>query len=88
MNNDEIDSNSVGIVNFPHQKLVQKTFNMWSWKMCLFFLQVLFPLLTKLLENINIQDPSGMEETRMRASTLLCKVNKQQRNHNSQYSYT
>ena len=36
--------------------------------------QVLFPLLTKLLENINTQDPSGMEETRMRASTLLCKV--------------
>ena len=36
--------------------------------------QILFPLLTKLLENINTQDPSGMEETRMRASTLLCKV--------------
>lgn len=90
MNNEEMDSNSVGIVNFPHQILVQKTYQY----MCVVlknvsdFLQVLFPLLTKLLENINIQDPSGMEETRMRASTLLCKVNKQQRNRNSQYSYS
>ena len=41
---------------------------------CALLLQVLFPLLTKLLENINAQDPSGMEETRMRASTLLGKV--------------
>lgn len=31
-------------------------------------------MLNKLLENINLADPSGMEETRMRASTLLCKV--------------
>ena len=37
-------------------------------------LQVLFPLLSKLLEHINSKDPSGVEETRMRASTLLCKV--------------
>jgi brefeldin A-resistance guanine nucleotide exchange factor 1 len=37
-------------------------------------MQVLFPLLSNLLENINPQDPSGIEETRMRASTLLCKV--------------
>jgi hypothetical protein len=46
-------------------------------KMCefiVFLLQVLFPLLSKLLEHINPQDPSGIEETRMRASTLLCKV--------------
>ncbi|CAH1795726.1 unnamed protein product, partial [Owenia fusiformis] len=36
-------------------------------------LQVLFPLLHKLLGTINPQDPNGIEETRMRASTLLCK---------------
>ena len=36
--------------------------------------QVLFPLLSRLLEVINSQDPQGIEETRMRASTLLCKV--------------
>lgn len=36
--------------------------------------QVLFPLLTKLLENISPADVGGMEETRMRASTLLSKV--------------
>ncbi|XP_027452011.1 Golgi-specific brefeldin A-resistance guanine nucleotide exchange factor 1 isoform X9 [Zalophus californianus] len=35
---------------------------------------VLFPLLTKLLENISPADVGGMEETRMRASTLLSKV--------------
>ncbi|XP_033108209.1 Golgi-specific brefeldin A-resistance guanine nucleotide exchange factor 1-like [Anneissia japonica] len=35
---------------------------------------VLFPLLAKLLTNINSQDPVGVEETRMRAATLLCKV--------------
>ncbi|PVD38476.1 hypothetical protein C0Q70_01091 [Pomacea canaliculata] len=44
-----------------------------EWEAC-FNKVVLFPLLTKLLENISPQDPSGMEETRMRASTLLCKV--------------
>lgn len=43
-----------------------------EWETC--FNKILFPLLTKLLENINANDPSGMEETRMRASTLLCKV--------------
>ena len=37
-------------------------------------LQVLFPLLTKLLENISPADPEGMEETRMRGATLLSKV--------------
>ena len=36
--------------------------------------QVLFPLLTKLLENISPADPDGMEETRMRGATLLSKV--------------
>lgn len=49
-----------------------QTLSAAEWEAC--FNKVLFPLLTKLLENINIQDPSGMEETRMRASTLLCKV--------------
>ncbi|XP_078316966.1 Golgi-specific brefeldin A-resistance guanine nucleotide exchange factor 1-like isoform X2 [Crassostrea virginica] len=49
-----------------------QTLSAAEWEAC--FNKVLFPLLTKLLENINIQDPTGMEETRMRASTLLCKV--------------
>ncbi|KAK1791614.1 hypothetical protein P4O66_013617 [Electrophorus voltai] len=37
-------------------------------------LLVLFPLLTKLLDNISPADVGGMEETRMRACTLLSKV--------------
>lgn len=41
---------------------------------CSFCLQVLFPLLTKLLDNISPADVGGMEETRMRACTLLSKV--------------
>ncbi|XP_041364766.1 Golgi-specific brefeldin A-resistance guanine nucleotide exchange factor 1-like isoform X2 [Gigantopelta aegis] len=49
-----------------------QTLSAVEWEAC--FNKVWFPLLTKLLENINPQDPSGMEETRMRASTLLCKV--------------
>ncbi|XP_053393405.1 Golgi-specific brefeldin A-resistance guanine nucleotide exchange factor 1-like isoform X2 [Mercenaria mercenaria] len=49
-----------------------QTLSAVEWEAC--FNKILFPLLTKLLENINTQDPSGMEETRMRASTLLCKV--------------
>ncbi|XP_052237414.1 Golgi-specific brefeldin A-resistance guanine nucleotide exchange factor 1-like isoform X1 [Dreissena polymorpha] len=49
-----------------------QTLSAIEWEAC--FNKILFPLLTKLLENINTQDPSGMEETRMRASTLLCKV--------------
>jgi hypothetical protein len=43
-----------------------------EWCSC--FSDVLFPLMTKLLEPINPLDPQGMEETRMRAATLLCKV--------------
>ncbi|XP_015143944.3 Golgi-specific brefeldin A-resistance guanine nucleotide exchange factor 1 isoform X2 [Gallus gallus] len=43
-----------------------------EWESC--FNKVLFPLLTKLLENISPADIGGMEETRMRASTLLSKV--------------
>ncbi|XP_069123729.1 Golgi-specific brefeldin A-resistance guanine nucleotide exchange factor 1-like isoform X1 [Argopecten irradians] len=49
-----------------------QTLSAAEWEAC--FNKVLFPLLSKLLENINQQDPTGMEETRMRASTLLCKV--------------
>lgn len=49
-----------------------QTLSAAEWEAC--FNKVLFPLLTKLLSNINNQDPSGMEETRVRASTLLCKV--------------
>ncbi|KAI2657621.1 Golgi-specific brefeldin A-resistance guanine nucleotide exchange factor 1 [Labeo rohita] len=37
-------------------------------------LLVLFPLLTKLLDNISPADVGGMEETRMRACTLLSKL--------------
>ena len=46
-------------------------------------LQVLFPLLTKLLDNISPADVGGMEETRMRGCTLLSKVqaNNQQTQH-------
>ncbi|XP_022240117.1 Golgi-specific brefeldin A-resistance guanine nucleotide exchange factor 1-like isoform X2 [Limulus polyphemus] len=43
-----------------------------EWESC--FNKVLFPLLSKLLENLSPQDPIGMEETRMRGATLLCKV--------------
>lgn len=49
-----------------------QTLSAVEWEAC--FNKILFPLLTKLLENIIQSDPSGMEETRMRASTLLCKV--------------
>ncbi|CAG5122355.1 unnamed protein product, partial [Candidula unifasciata] len=48
-----------------------QTLTAMEWESC--FNKMLFPLLTKLLENINPNDPAGMEETRMRASTLLCK---------------
>uniref|UniRef100_T1IU23 SEC7 domain-containing protein n=1 Tax=Strigamia maritima TaxID=126957 RepID=T1IU23_STRMM len=43
-----------------------------EWESC--FNKVLFPLLAKLLENLNANDPVGLEETRMRGATLLCKV--------------
>ena len=43
-----------------------------EWESC--FSTVLFPLLAKLLEPISPQDPTGMEETCMRAATVLSKV--------------
>lgn len=43
-----------------------------QWESC--FNKVLFPLLSKLLEPINMCDPIGMDETRMRTTNLLCKV--------------
>uniref|UniRef100_A0A8C5WLS2 Golgi-specific brefeldin A-resistance guanine nucleotide exchange factor 1 n=1 Tax=Leptobrachium leishanense TaxID=445787 RepID=A0A8C5WLS2_9ANUR len=49
-----------------------QTLDALEWESC--FNKVLFPLLTKLLENISPADVGGMEETRMRASTLLSKV--------------
>ncbi|KAM4636752.1 Golgi-specific brefeldin A-resistance guanine nucleotide exchange factor 1 isoform 3-T3 [Discoglossus pictus] len=49
-----------------------QTLDALEWESC--FNKVLFPLLTKLLENISPADVGGMEETRMRASTLLAKV--------------
>ncbi|XP_030835340.1 Golgi-specific brefeldin A-resistance guanine nucleotide exchange factor 1 isoform X1 [Strongylocentrotus purpuratus] len=47
-----------------------QTLSAVEWESC--FNKVLFPLLTLLLEDTH--DPVGMEETRMRAATLLCKV--------------
>ncbi|XP_074647787.1 Golgi-specific brefeldin A-resistance guanine nucleotide exchange factor 1-like isoform X2 [Tubulanus polymorphus] len=49
-----------------------QTLSAIEWESC--FNKVMFPLLAKLLNNFNLQDPTGVEETRMRASTLLCKV--------------
>ncbi len=49
-----------------------QTLSAVEWEAC--FNKVLFPLLAKLLENIDPQNLVRMEETRMRASTLLCKV--------------
>ncbi|CAM1293367.1 GBF1 (predicted) [Pycnogonum litorale] len=49
-----------------------QTLSAVEWEAC--FNKVLFPLLSKLLEKLNVQDPIGMEETRVRAATLLSKV--------------
>uniref|UniRef100_A0A3Q1C1Z4 Golgi-specific brefeldin A-resistance guanine nucleotide exchange factor 1 n=1 Tax=Amphiprion ocellaris TaxID=80972 RepID=A0A3Q1C1Z4_AMPOC len=49
-----------------------QTLDATEWESC--FNKVLFPLLTKLLDNISPADVGGMEETRMRACTLLSKV--------------
>ncbi|XP_072280556.1 Golgi-specific brefeldin A-resistance guanine nucleotide exchange factor 1 isoform X3 [Pyxicephalus adspersus] len=49
-----------------------QTLDALEWEAC--FNKVLFPLLIKLLENISPADVGGMDETRMRASTLLAKV--------------
>ena len=42
-----------------------------EWEAC--FRQVIFPLLARLLEPVTA-DASALEETRMRAATLLCKA--------------
>ncbi|XP_055026816.2 Golgi-specific brefeldin A-resistance guanine nucleotide exchange factor 1 isoform X7 [Misgurnus anguillicaudatus] len=49
-----------------------QTLDAVEWESC--FNKVLFPLLTKLLDNVSPADVGGMEETRMRACTLLSKV--------------
>ncbi|XP_062256525.1 Golgi-specific brefeldin A-resistance guanine nucleotide exchange factor 1 isoform X3 [Platichthys flesus] len=49
-----------------------QTLDATEWESC--FNKVLFPLLTKLLDNISPADVGGMEETRMRGCTLLSKV--------------
>ncbi|XP_029377816.1 Golgi-specific brefeldin A-resistance guanine nucleotide exchange factor 1 isoform X2 [Echeneis naucrates] len=49
-----------------------QTLDASEWESC--FNKVLFPLLTKLLDNISPADVGGMEETRMRGCTLLSKV--------------
>jgi len=46
--------------------------NATEWENC--FNQVLFPMLASLLEISADVDPIGLEETRMRAATLLCKA--------------
>jgi len=43
-----------------------------EWEDC--FNKVLFPMLARLLEVPSEVDPIGLEETRMRAATLLCKA--------------
>eukprot|EP00795_Rhopilema_esculentum_P008272 gene8272-14228_t len=43
-----------------------------EWENC--FNKVLFPMLARLLEVPSEVDPIGLEETRMRAATLLCKA--------------
>ncbi|XP_016355977.1 Golgi-specific brefeldin A-resistance guanine nucleotide exchange factor 1-like [Sinocyclocheilus anshuiensis] len=49
-----------------------QTLDAVEWESC--FNKVMFPLLTKLLDNVSPADVGGMEETRMRACTLLSKV--------------
>lgn len=41
-----------------------------------FLVQVFFPMLTRLLDDIQTGDRLNLEETRVRASNLLCKVSK------------
>lgn len=43
-----------------------------EWEDC--FQRVLFPLLSQLLQPIGSNDPVAMEETRIRAATVLSKV--------------
>lgn len=49
-----------------------QTLNGPEWEAC--FHRVLFPLLNQLLQPIGPRDPQLMEETRMRAATVLSKV--------------
>ncbi|XP_065333294.1 Golgi-specific brefeldin A-resistance guanine nucleotide exchange factor 1 isoform X2 [Cloeon dipterum] len=52
-----------------------QTLSAAEWESC--FNKVLFPLLAKLLEpatNSEVDDPAGIEETRMRGATVLSKV--------------
>lgn len=49
-----------------------QTLNGPEWEAC--FHRVLFPLLTQLLQPIGPRDAQAMEETRMRAATVLSKV--------------
>ncbi|KAG8226683.1 hypothetical protein J437_LFUL005497, partial [Ladona fulva] len=49
-----------------------QTLTAQEWESC--FNQVLFPLLTKLLEPVPHQIPGGLEEIQMRAATVLSKV--------------
>lgn len=52
-----------------------QTLNGDEWESC--FNKVLFPLLSKLLEPMPNNDQTGLEETRMRAATVLSKVSGQ-----------
>eukprot|EP00794_Sanderia_malayensis_P012101 gene12101-13351_t len=49
-----------------------QTLTATEWESC--FNKVLFPMLARLLEVPSDVDPIGLEETRMRAATLLCKA--------------
>lgn len=49
-----------------------QTLNGPEWEAC--FHRVLFPLLTQLLQPLGSHDAQAMEETRMRAATVLSKV--------------
>lgn len=49
-----------------------QTLNGDEWESC--FNKVLFPLMSKLLEPMPDNDLNGIEETRIRAATLLSKV--------------
>lgn len=48
--------------------------NLYSHFPAFIYVKVLFPMLSKLLGVSNQSDKVGLEETRMRAATLLSKV--------------
>lgn len=59
---------------FQRSFLISEMQNMEAseWENC--FGEVLFPLVSKLLDNLSPMDPLGMEETRVRAMQLISKI--------------